>query len=258
MAGSVAGTIQGEAGSDPTAQFAVASTIFNRLKAGSYGGTASQIVNAPNQYVGAATPNASAQQFAQAIEDGSLPQLGEVGNAVNFQQAGSNTTLGRSAGAVNIGGNNFSDQFGEPTQNFVPPQFGGSSGGSSPPMSFDAPGFVPGGGTATTLQPGEADYGAGPGDPTGNQSLYPGGTGSGDPMLPPTAAADPGNPYPTTGGAAAIAAGLPQIGAFISNWAVRGGLILLGIVLIAAAAFALASESKTVQAGAATALKVVK
>lgn len=128
MSGSVAGTIQGEAGSNPANQFAVASTIYNRLQAGGYGSSANAIVNAPNQYTGrSSTPNATAQQFAQAIEDGTLPQYGRVGNAVNFQTAGSDTPLGRNPQTVNIGGNNFSDRFGTPTSSFVPPEYGGTN-----------------------------------------------------------------------------------------------------------------------------------
>lgn len=127
MTGSVAATIQGEAGGNPANQFAVASTIYNRMQRGGFpgGASASGIVNAPNQYVAQASPNATAQQFAQAIEDGTLPKYGNVGNAVNFQTAGSSTTLGRDPAAVNIGGNNFSDRFGTPTANFIPPEYGG-------------------------------------------------------------------------------------------------------------------------------------
>lgn len=126
MVGTVAQTIQGEAGSDPANQFAVAATISNRLNAGTYGSSAYEIVNAPNQYVAGngVSPNSSAVQFANAIENGTLGQYGQVGNAVNFQTAGSNTTLGRDPTAVNIGGNNFSDNFGPPTSAFIPPSYG--------------------------------------------------------------------------------------------------------------------------------------
>lgn len=129
MSGSIAGTIQGEAGSDPAAQFAVASTIFNRMKLGTFPGGSSPdaIVNAPSQFTGfSSSPNDTAQTFAQAIVDGTLPQYGDTGNAVNFQSGQTAINSGISAG-TNIGGNFFSDNLGPPSSNFVAPSFGGSS-----------------------------------------------------------------------------------------------------------------------------------
>ena len=123
MAGTLAQTIQGEAGSNPANQFAVAATIYNRMQAGTFPGGSDPIaiVNAPEQYIGSSTPNASAEQLASAIQNGTLSQYGNVGNAVNFQ---SNQNV--IAGGTNIGGNYFSDNFGPPTANFVAPQYGGA------------------------------------------------------------------------------------------------------------------------------------
>lgn len=130
MTGTLAQTIQGEAGSDPQAQFAVATTIYNRAKAGNFpgGNNPDAIVNAPQQYVGYnANPNSSATALADAIQNGTLDQFGTVGNAVNFQSGPTAAANGLTAG-TNIGGNWFSDRFGAPTGNFQPPVFGGQGG----------------------------------------------------------------------------------------------------------------------------------
>ena len=129
MSGSLAQTIQGEAGSNPANQFAVASTIYNRMQAGNFpGGTdPNAIVNAPSQFVGFnATPNATAQSFAAAIQNGTLPSMGNTGNAVNFQSGQTAANNGFTNGGANIGGNWFSDRFGAPTSNFQAPQYGGA------------------------------------------------------------------------------------------------------------------------------------
>ena len=211
MAGSLASTIQGEAGSNPANQFAVASTIYNRMQAGTFpGGTDPYaIVNAPSQFVGSATPNATAQQFADAISNGTLPQYGNVGNATFFQTTGSNTTLG-SVG-YDIGGNAFSDQWGAPSSGFQPPQYGASGGN--------------GNGSATSsgigLDPNALANPSAVTDPT-TGAVIPGASGN-----------------PITQASAALS----QIGAFGANWIVRGAVIAGGIILIAAAAFALSKET---------------
>lgn len=130
MVGSVASTIQGESNGTPASMFAVATTIYNRQQAGTFPGgrDLNSIVNAPNQYIGGATPSAQALQFADAVQNGTLSNYGTVGNAVNFQTAGSNTTLGSNPNAAVIGGNAFSDRFGTPTNNFVPPAYGQNPG----------------------------------------------------------------------------------------------------------------------------------
>lgn len=134
MAGSVAGTIQGESNGTPESMFAVASTIYNRLQGG-YGPTAHDIVNQPNQYLaGSGSPSATAQQFATAIDNGTLGQYGNTGNAVNFRTAGyvnpdnpgsPGSQMG--TGGYVIGGNAFSDTGGAPSANFVPPQYGAAT-----------------------------------------------------------------------------------------------------------------------------------
>ena len=130
MSGSLAGTIQGEAGSDPANQFAVAATIYNRQQAGTFpGGTdPNAIVNAKDQYVGSSgSPNSTAQEFASAIENGTLGNYGNVGNAVNFQSGQTAANNGLTDGGANIGGNYFSDRFGAPTSNFIAPSYTGGS-----------------------------------------------------------------------------------------------------------------------------------
>lgn len=284
MTGSVAATIQGEAGSNPASQFAVAATIYNRLKAGTYGSSAFDIVNAPNQFVGRATPNASAQIFAQAIENGTLPQFGNTGNAVNFQTAGSDTTLGKDPLAVNIGGNNFSDRFGTPTSNFVPPQFMGFDQNNTG-IATDPTGL--GGSLGSELNPitgFEPSIGGSP-DPNNPSSFGPGtsilGAGN-DPTNPFDPVPNIGNPFDnltsdniindlngsvggftndltgdTTGGTLSGSLGNPvssltasdntwwqNLLTNISDLTIRGGLGLLALVLIGAAAWAFASGGR--------------
>lgn len=125
MTGTLAQTIQGEAG-DPAGQFAVAATIWNRSHSGGFpgGSDPNAIVNAPQQYVGySATPSANATALAAAIQNGTLPSYGTVGNAVNFQSGSTAAANGLTAGS-NIGGNWFSDRFGAPSSNFVAPALG--------------------------------------------------------------------------------------------------------------------------------------
>lgn len=156
MTGSLAETIMGEAGPDPAAQFAVATTIYNRQKAGNFpGGTDLRgIVNAPQQYVGYnPSPNASAQALAAAIESGTLDHYGTVGNAVNFQSGATAQANGLTAG-TNIGGNWFSDRFGAPTSDFQAPVFGGAAGVLGDPNAVHAPTTPTSGGSSSTTPPG--------------------------------------------------------------------------------------------------------
>lgn len=260
MTGTVAQTIQGEAGSNPANQFAVASVIYNRLQTGGFGGsTASQIVNAPSQFTGfAATPNASAQALAQAIENGTLQNYGNTGNALYFQQAGSDTTLGsRSAGVVNIGGNNFSDAWGSPTSSFQAPQYGGSGANFTPPAGTPdtfVTSVTPGSQSEYPLNPGDYssdpnasfsfnDPGTGAGASTqSGATTGTGGTnaqgvaaqpGTGTPVqlnLSPSTATDLQS-YVTAPIKAAETWASAQF-ASLSNWFTRGFLILLAIVII--------------------------
>lgn len=306
MAGSVAGTIQGEAGSNPANQFAVASTIWNRLQAGTYGSSASAIVNAPNQYVGSASPNASAQQFADAIEKGTFPQLGDPGNAVNFRTFGYvNPSNPNSPGSAmgtqgfNIGGNAFSDREGAPSANFRPPQYGGGfqfaqvpdySGafdGTLPSFGSGNTGYTfvdPGNGFGSGLTPGSAQDIAGNPFGEGGTMAFPaapdfssngvvsidapnyqfggGGIAAGgnsDLTSGLGLTGDLGSTLFQPGfGNAGVASSTGNSGAASSdffqtlindfwNVAQRGGLIILGIVLIAVGGYWLSSGNTKLQ-----------
>jgi hypothetical protein len=99
----LAGVIQGEAGSDPNEQFAVASTISNRLSGlfGNFGGSISSVVS-PSAFNGFSnTPNANATALATAIFNGNnLSQFGNPGN-VTFFSASNNSTNPGAANFVN-------------------------------------------------------------------------------------------------------------------------------------------------------------
>lgn len=134
--------IQGEAGSNPAAQFAVASTIYNRgtIGSSSFGSDFNSIVNAPGQFVGNLTGpggpgrvpplsevTPSANTFAGAIQDGTLGNYGETGNAQYFQSNQGQPSSVVGGNSVNIGGNYFSDRFGQPSSSFVAPSYGGTT-----------------------------------------------------------------------------------------------------------------------------------
>src|SRR5271166_6108317 len=134
MSGSVASTIQGEGGNSRADMFAVAATIWNRMKSGNFPGGSDPygIVNAPLQYVAPVTaPSAFATELANAIQNGTLPQYGDVGNAVNFQSGQTAVNSGLTQGGTNIGGNYFSDRLGSPTSSYRPPVYGGTSSAST-------------------------------------------------------------------------------------------------------------------------------
>src|SRR5271166_6346218 len=120
MSGTLAQTIQGEAGSDPAAQFAVAATIYNRQQAGWSGGNLNAIVNAPLQFVGSnPNPNSTANLFATALQNGTLQTYGSTGTALNFQSGQTAFNNGLAPSGANIGGNWFSDNLGPPSASFV-------------------------------------------------------------------------------------------------------------------------------------------
>jgi trimeric autotransporter adhesin len=144
--------IQGEAASQ-AGQFAVASTIFNRMQAGNFGGsTAAGVVNDPGQFVGnlknapigAGVPD-TVSPFAASLgadlSNGIAPQGGTTGNALYFLSGPSSIASG---GGTNIGGNFFSDRFGPPSSDFQPPVYGGApnptSGGSGVPAGLPSNG----------------------------------------------------------------------------------------------------------------------
>jgi hypothetical protein len=240
MTGTLAQTIQGEAGSNPANQFAVASTIYNRMQAGTFpGGTdPTAIVNAPQQFVGfAATPNSSAQAMADAIQNGTLSSYGSTGNAVNFQSGQTAVNNGFTNGGANIGGNYFSDRFGAPTSNFQAPAYGG---------------------VGSTIATGPADNSQGSTPASGNPSPLgtsvtqnPSGTSS------TTSSAAQGTPIQTAlqpeeqsfittaitgienafggGLTKAITAAETAMGNYLGglqNWFIRAAVILLGVILI--------------------------
>lgn len=150
MTGTLAQTIQGEA-SDPAGQFAVASTIWNRSRAGTFPGGTNPVAvaNAPQQYVGyAATPSANAQALADAIQNGTLDHFGTTGNAVNFQSGATAAANGLTAG-TNIGGNWFSDRFGAPSSSFVAPSLGTGQLAIGDPGNSSS-GIAAGSGTGST------------------------------------------------------------------------------------------------------------
>lgn len=255
MTGTLAETIQGEAGSNPANQFAVASAIYNRQQAGTFPGGANlnNIVNAPSQFTGfSATPNSSAQQFATALQNGTLSNYGSVGNATYFQSGQTAVNNGLTSGGANIGGNYFSDTLGPPTSGFQAPVYGAASGGGSTTTLFQPDyttvGDVVSGGTdPVTGQPdwqlpevnvGSGDvYGTSPtGTASATGSSTPGtsltaGTGSNVNVgLQPSTVADIGSwiQAPITAAENAMSGWL----ASLENWFGRGMLILLGIAIL--------------------------
>jgi len=121
----LAAVIQGEA-ADPAGQFAVAATMYNRLQSGKFGNSIQDIVT-PTQFNGY-NPKTSptAVQLANAIWRGDPPPGGSTGNSLYFSAkdspgyaTGSEKQI--TPGGANIGGNLFSDQFGSPSADFVPP-----------------------------------------------------------------------------------------------------------------------------------------
>jgi hypothetical protein len=135
---SLAQVIQAEAAT-PEGQFAVASTIFNRTNAGTFGGSDPlSVANAPGQFAGhlisptgpgavPTTVSPFAQQLGDALQGGTLSNFGNTGNALFFQsnQGQPSTVVG--GASVNIGGNFFSDRSGQPSTNFQAPVFGGTT-----------------------------------------------------------------------------------------------------------------------------------
>lgn len=168
MTYSIAQIIQAEAGGNAAGGFAVASTIQNRAQSGLFGTSDPlAIVNQPGQFAGNLTgpggpgyvPPLSAvtpqnQAYADAIQNGTLSQYGNTGNALYFQsnQGQASTVVGGSS--PNIGGNYFSDQMGQPSGSFIAPSYGGANAvGENDIYSDFTGGTVPNdvvGGTITT------------------------------------------------------------------------------------------------------------
>lgn len=264
MAGSIAQTIQGEAGSDPAAQFAVASTIYNRIKAGSFPGgkNPAAIVNAPSQFTGfAATPNASARALESAILDGTLPTLGDTGTATYFQSGAAARANGLTAGA-NIGGNFFSDRFGGPTAGFKPPALAAgavmadgppdASSGLNAGFNHSLNSFLAGSEDLAMLGAKLALDAAVPGASVVVDAVTGGGGDQVDVGLKPEATSTIGGWIAGIEGAVGTAFGNAMAGTFkslkigfdsLTNWFVRGGLIVLGLIIIFAALAAIMSQT---------------
>lgn len=142
MVGTVAGTIQGESNGTPESMFAVASVIYNRTQYQGFPDSAYDVVNAPNQFTGYSNnPSQTAQNFADAIQNGTLNQYGNTGDALFFQQTGTGL-IGNNSYAPSIGGNSFSDLWsgGSPSSEFQAPVYGGTVAGNTyyqqPPDSY--------------------------------------------------------------------------------------------------------------------------
>lgn len=259
MTGTLAETIQGEAGSNPAAQFAVASTIYNRQQAGSFpGGTdPTAIVNAPNQFTGYnANPNSTADMFAAAVQNGTLSNYGNPGNATYFQSGQPAFDNGLNYG-TNVGGNYFSDNFGAPSSDFTAPTYTGmqpaagiadSSSGLSAGTSaynsnqLDTPAL-----DASGL-PTQAMTDANAGIPssinvTPENSAFTGGSSSSGCTATSAILGSIGNTFGLSNSGCSVGQAITTSAtAFlqgIESWFVRSFLIILGIVLIGVAAFAL-------------------
>ena len=265
----LAGVIQGEAGNDPAAQFAVASTMYNRMSTpgpyiGGGSGDVSQVV-LPTQFNGYnPAPNSNAMTLAGALMNGQAPPGGSTGNATFFAAPVQGNAAWAAPGGplfqsgTNIGGNYFSDQQGAPTANFQAPSYTGA-------------------GTTIANGPADAGGGAAPGgvgpdsDPLGSSvTMNPSGTAS---TSGGSAAATSGTNAPNTNAGAAtgtpiqtslqpeetnfitstvqgiekafgsgltatLKAAETAVGTYfagLQNWFTRAGLILLGLVILAIA-----------------------
>jgi hypothetical protein len=213
----LAGVIQGEAGSDPAAQFAVASTMYNRMATpGPYIGGGSGDVSSvvlPSQFNGYnSSPNSNAMTLAGALMNGQAPPGGSTGNATFFAApvqgnvawaAPGGPLFDPSTGGTNIGGNYFSNRLGAPTSDFQAPQYTGAgttladgSPDNSSGLAADSGGT---GGDYVTANPdGTANTGdltqyqvAGVNAPAGASSTTPGSQSGGTGM---TADAGQGTP----------------------------------------------------------------
>ena len=258
----VANVIQGEAAT-PAGQFAVASVIYNRMQNGGFGGTdALSVANAPGQFTGnltgsggpgavPSTTSSYAQQLANDLMSGNPPSGGTTGNALYFQsnQGQPSSVVGGSS--VNIGGNYFSDRMGQPSSNFVAPQYGGSGGtianGPADTSSGANPGTTDPLGSSVTVA--GAPNAAGSTTTTASKSTTPLGSDAGT-GAPETQGLQQGTLNAIQGwitnvesafgsglktAVTAAETGVANYLGGLQNWFSRAGLILLGVVLIAIA-----------------------
>ena len=250
MTGTLAETIQGEApyNATPAQMFAVASTIYNRQQAniaapGSFpGGTdPTAIVNAPLQFTGySGSPSATAQTFATAIQNGTLTQYGNVGNATNFQSGQTAFNTGIAAG-TNIGGNYFSDNLGPPSNDFIAPTYTGLQPATGPDDSSSGlaagnSSYVGNMGTAGTGDPG-VDIPAGVNVTPENPAFDPATVAAAD--QPASASTCGSGLAGTIAGmtglcaiAQAIETSFTSLISGIEDWFTRGFLITIGLALI--------------------------
>lgn len=298
---SLAQVIQAEAAT-PEGQFAVASTIFNRTNAGTFGGSDPlSVANAPGQFAGhlvspsgpgavPTTVSPFAQQMADALQGGTLSNYGNTGNALFFQsnQGQPSTVVG--GASVNIGGNFFSDRSGQPSTNFQAPVFGGTtspttSGPSENPAvdvgaaggtgdSLTMGGTAPNNGDITNIpvqgvnapfnNPITPNAGAGSGSSAANapQANDP-TSAAGTPIYQtnaPQIGADAGNTVAKAlgGVTSGVASDTQSLEATGGSWLtsiftggtsllVRGGLIMVGMVLLLGAFVFFYVDSKTSQ-----------
>jgi hypothetical protein len=166
----LAGVIQGEAGSDPAAQFAVASTMYNRMSmpgpyvGGGSGDVASVVL--PSQFNGYnPNPNSNAMALAGSLMNGQPPPGGSTGNATFFAAPVQGNASWAAPGGplfqsgTNIGGNYFSDQQGAPSANFQPPSYTGAGTTIATGPADAGGGTTPGGGDYLTMNPSDPNYG---------------------------------------------------------------------------------------------------
>jgi hypothetical protein len=251
----LAGVIQGEAGGDPASQFAVASTMYNRMATpgpyvgGGSGSVASVVL--PSQFNGFnANPNSNAMALAGALMNGQAPPGGSTGNATFFAAPVQGNAAWAAPGGplfqngTNIGGNYFSDVQGAPSSNFQAPSYNGS-GTTIANGPADSSSGVAGGSSATTGT-----------DPTGSSvTMNPSGTGTttttgtaqGAPIqtaLQPEEVSQIGSWI--TGIESAFGGGVKgvvtaaenAVGTYfgsVQNWFTRAGLIFLGVLIVVAA-----------------------
>jgi hypothetical protein len=284
----LAGVIQGEAGSDPAAQFAVASTMWNRMSTpGPYVGGGSGDVGSvvlPSQFNGYnSTPNSNAMTLAGALMSGQAPPGGDTGNATFFAApVAGNASWAAPGGALfqpgtggtNIGGNYFTDNLGAPSSNFRAPNYNGSgtlADGSTDNSSGLAAGSGGTGGDYVTANPnGTSSTGdltqyqvAGvnaPLDATVTADVAPDQMAGvtkitategfakliGDTTTSIETAFGKGTASVVSAAQAGLTTTLKGAGDAIGNlfsglesWFIRGGLIVLGVILVAIGLFVL-------------------
>lgn len=243
----LASVIQGEAGSDPAAQFAVASTMYNRMaNAGPYigggSGDVTQVV-LPSQFNGYnAAPNSNAQNLASALWAGNAPPGGSTGNATFFAAPVQGNASWAAPGGplfqsgTNIGGNYFSDRQGAPSANFQPPSYGGAgttlANGPADTSSGANPNTTDPLGTSVTMSPNQPSAtGAAQGTPiqTGLQPEEVSQIGTWITGIENSFGAG------TKAVISAAETGAATWLGSVQNWFSRAGLILLGVILIAIA-----------------------